>query len=373
MRTLFVLLALFLAPLQAHAGFFEVDTVATGDTIHIAGGAKGRVFAAGWKIFVDNGTYDQALVLAGATVDIQPNAHAPVYIFGQNITIDGTFAEALAAAGQEIKLAKTTNIEGDLWLSGQVVWLSGEIPAEGKVLGSRVVIDGHITKGENGKALDIQAAELELTENATIDGQIIYRSKNAPRVASNAKVNMPIHLETATFEDELKEKLKQVAFLGKLGSKLMLLVWLLIAGLVVSVFMAPKMRASLKRVRNKPLHMMGAGLGYLVAVPLAAVFLFVTVVGMPVAISLLASYPIAILMGFSIGTLFIGTLIFEAMFRRRPLRRHQFMGCYVMGMVVVILLTRLPYIGFLGWLLPLAGGLGAFSWLKWQQMQAGKE
>jgi len=373
MRTLFILLAVCLMPLKAHAGFFDLDTVATGDTIHIDGGAKGRVFAVGWKIFVDKGDYNQALFLTGANVEIQPKAHAPVYIFGQNINIDGTFAGALAAAGQDIKLAKTTKVSSNLWLSGQVVWLSGEIPAGGKVLANRVIIDGHITHGSSGKALDIQAAELELTENAIVDGQIIYRSKNAPRVATNARVNTPIHLETATFEDELKEKLKQVAFLGKLGSKLMLLVWLLIAGLVVSVFMAPKMRASLKRVRNKPLHMMGAGLGYLVAVPLAAVFLFVTVVGMPVAISLLASYTIAIMMGFSIGTLFIGTLIYEAMFRRRPLRRHQFMGCYVMGMVLVILVTRLPYVGFLGWLLPLAGGLGAFSWLKWQQMQAGKE
>jgi hypothetical protein len=255
----------------------------------------------------------------------------------------------------------------------QVVWLKGSIPAHGKVLGNRVIIDGKVVPVQEGKYLDIQADELELTENAVIEGEILFRSKNPPRISGGAEVLTDIQIESSTFEDELKLKLKKVAFIGKLGSKVMLLVWLLIAGLIVCLVMAPKMRSSLKRVRNNPARMMGAGLSYLVAIPFMAVVLFITVVGMPVAISLLASYPIAIIMGFSIGTLWIGTLVYEAVFRKIPFRRHQFVGCYLIGMVLVLLVTRIPYIGFVGWLIPLAGGLGAFSWLKWKQMQAGKE
>lgn len=373
MRFLLLALALWFTPAYAHAGLFDVETLATGDTIDIEGGAEGRVFAAGWKVNVDDGVYENTLLLTGANIDINAHAEGAVYIFGQNISIDGQYVGPVAAAGQEIRIEPSAVIQNDLWLSGQVVWLKGEIPADGKVLGNRVVIDGKIMPREEGKVLDIQAQELELTENAVIGGKILYRSKTPPRISSGAQVLMEIQIEDSTFEDEIKAKLKKIAWLGKLGSTLMLLVWLLIAGLVVCLVMAPKMRASLKRVRKYPTRMLGAGIGYLIMVPLTAVVLFVTVIGMPVAISLLASYPIAVIMGFSIGTLWIGTLVYEVAFRKVPYRRYQYVACYLMGMVIVLLVTRIPFVGFVGWLVPLAGGLGAFSWLKWQQMQAGKE
>lgn len=373
MRLLLLTLALLFTPVYAHAGLLNVETVATGDNVDVTGGAEGRVFAAGWKINVDDAVYKNTLLLTGANIDINANAEGAVYIFGQNISVDGKYVGPVAAAGQEIRIEPSAIIEDDLWLSGQVVWLKGTLPANGKVLGNRVVIDGNIMPVGEDKLLDIQAQELELTENAVIGGKVLYRSKNVPRVSSGAQVLMEIQIEDSTFEDEVKAKLKRVAWLGKLGSKLMLLVWLLIAGLIVCLVMAPKMRASLKRVRQYPARMLGAGVGYLLAVPIMAVVLFVTVVGMPVAISLLAGYPIAIIMGFSIGTLWIGTLVFEVVFKKVPLRRYQFVGCYLVGMVIVLLVTRIPYVGFIGWLVPLAGGLGAFSWLKWKQMQAGKE
>ena len=377
MRIFLLLTFMLLAPFTAHAGLIDIQEVATGDNVEITGGATGRIFAAGWKINIGEGDYTHTMLLTGANVNVDANASGPVYIFGQNISIDGTYTGPVAAAGQDIRLEPSSSVEDDLWLSGQTVWLKGKLPASGKVLGNRVIIDGNIlpVNDEDGdeKFLDIQAQELELTENAVIGGRIIYRSKTMPRVSSGAQVLREIQIEDSTFEDELKAKMKKVAWLGKLGSVLMLLVWLLIAGLVVSLVMAPKMRSSLKRVREHPARMMGAGVGYMLAIPVIAVVLFVTVVGMPVAISLLAGYPIAIIMGFSIGTLWIGTLIYEAVFKKVPYRRHQYVGCYLIGMVIVLLITRIPYVGFIGWLFPLAGGLGAFSWLKWKQMQAGKE
>lgn len=373
MRLFLLTIMLLLTPAYAHAGLLNVETVATGDTVNVEGGAEGRVFAAGWKINVDDNVYKNTMLLTGANIDVDAKAEGAVYIFGQNISVDGTYVGPVAAAGQEIRIEPSAIIEDDLWLSGQVVWLKGTIPADGKVLGNRVIIDGNIMPVGEDAFLDVQADELELTENAVVGGKILYRSKNAPRISSGAQVLMEIQIEDSTFEDEIRAKLKKIAWLGKLGSKLMLLVWLLIAGLIVCLVMAPKMRASLKRVRKYPARMLGAGIGYLVVVPISAVLLFVTVVGMPVAISLLASYPIAIIMGFSIGTLWIGTLVYEGIFKKVPYRRYQFVGCYLIGMVIVILITRIPYLGFVGWLVPLAGGLGAFSWLKWKQMQAGKE
>lgn len=127
-----------------HAGLFDFDTIATGDKVEIKGGADGRVFAAGWEVTTDNGDYEEGLILVGANITLAPKAKGPVYIFGQSINIDGTFEKSIAVAGQEIELHKTAKLKDSYWFSGQQVWLKGGIPADGKILAKRVVLDGHV-------------------------------------------------------------------------------------------------------------------------------------------------------------------------------------------------------------------------------------
>lgn len=358
---------------QVFAGLLPVDTVATGDEVTIAQGSEGRVIGAGWRVAVEDGVFQKSILAVGADVLLNPSiAKGKIYAFGQDIKLNGVFTKPVAAAGQEITLLPTGEIGSSVWLSGRRVWLKGNMVADGKILAQRVVIEG-IVRPRDGKMLDIQTKELEILPGAEIHGDILYRGKTAPRIADGAKILGVLTQDTTSFEDELREKLKKVAFIGKLGSKLMLLVWLLVAGFVVSIFMAPKMRSSTKRVHRAPLKMMGVGLGYLLFVPITAVFLLVSVIGMPVGISMMASYPLAIIMGFSIGVLWLGMLIYQLLFKRLPRRRHQLLGAYLMAMPLVVLVTQLPYVGVVGWLVPLCSGLGAFSWLKWQQMQAGKE
>ncbi len=362
---------LLVAP-AAYAGMLPDDIVATGDDVVVVGGSEGRVFGAGWKVKIEDGNYEREIIAIGADIHLEPHAKKPVYIFGQKIVLSGHYASDVAAVGQEIILMPDAKIDGKLWLSGQKVWLQGSVVANGKILANRVLLEGNVLS-KKGKVLDVQAKELDISETAKINGDILYRAQEAPRVDGRAKVLGNITLETASFEDELREKLEKIAFLGKLGSKLMLLVWLLLAGFAITLFMTPKVVASMKRVHENPLRMMGVGFGFLVIIPIAAVFLLLTVIGMPVAISMMASYPLAIIMGFSIGTLWLGTLIYKLIFRKKPYRRHQLLGCYLMAMPLVVGLTQVPYMGIIGWLLPLTAGLGALSWLKWQQMQAGKE
>lgn len=374
MRLIGILLCFILMPfVPGVANAKPLERVATGDNVSITDGAEGRVVAAGWRVDVEQGVYKKDILSVGANITLNPEqALAPVYAFGQKINLNGHFKKALAVAGQEINLAPGAISEGEVWLSGNRVWIKGDMRANGKILAQRVIIEGRVLPVK-GERLEIQTKELEILQSAEVLGDIVYRGQAEPRIYDGATVKGQLTHDDETFEDELKEQLKKIAFIGQLGSKLMLLVWLLAAGLIISTFMAPKMVASTKRVRNRPLKMMGAGLVYLVAVPIVSVFLLISVIGMPVGISMMASYPVAIIMGFSIGVLWLGMLMFELILRRRPTRRHQLLGSYFMAMPVVIAITQIPYIGALGWLIPLCAGLGALTWLKYQQMQAGKE
>ena len=371
LRTFFLSALFVLATPVVYAQ--PLERMATGDEVVIENGAKGRIFGAGWRVSIQKGVFNNDILAVGAEVVIHPEiANKKVFAFGQNVLLDGVFKGAVAVAGQNIIFAENAIAHGQVWLSGRHVVLKGQLPANGKILAQRVTIEGNI-KALDGKHLEIQTKELEILEKANIEGDILYRGESEPRIHTNTHIKGELIHDDKTFEDQAKEQLQKVAFVGRLGSKVMLLVWLLVAGFIVSVFMAPKMIASTKRVRRAPLKMMSIGLGYLIIIPIGAIFMLISVVGMPVGIAMMASYPLAIIMGFSIGVLWLGMLMFEVIFRRKPKKRHQLLGSYFMAIPLIVAITQIPYVGLLGWFVPLCAGLGAFSWLKYQQMQAGKE
>ena len=367
---LFTLLCVL--PQSLFASIFPED-IYTGDVVEVKNGAKGQVFATGWEVSVAGGTYPSALILLASDVVLKPQiAQGAVYAFGQRVHLSGNYLKPVAVAGQEIVLSTNSALSEGYWLSGRRVTLEGVLPASGKILAQRVVINGRLSMVQ-GQVLDVQTEELEIGPHAHVEGDILYRGQAAPKIIEGAKVMGTLTQDSYSFADELKAKLERVAFLGKLGSKLMLVVWLFIAGFIVSILMAPKMRASTKRVRQAPLKMMALGLGYAVFTPIIAILLLASVVGMPVGISMMAGYPVLVISGFAVGVLCLGMLFYKKLMRQYPRTRYQLLGAYVLAMPFVIIITQLPYIGVLGWLIPLSAGLGALSWLKWQQMQAGKE
>ena len=369
MRPLLLLLALLCMAPAAYA--WPEHTIATGEDVHVTENPAGDVLAGGWNVQFDAEDFPHDIFGLAADVNVRGNVKAGAWLFAQNAEVSGKVNGGIAAAGQTVTIARGAVVKKTVWLAGQKVVIHGIIPAQGRILANRVVLDGHIT-GE-GKGLEIQTQELEVLPTARIDGKVVYRGKGSMRIDKGAIMLQPIERIEQTYADELKTRMQKVLAISALGGKLMLVIWLLVAGVIVSLGMTAKMRGALRRVREKPWRLLAMGLAYLIAVPVGAVVLFASVIGIPVAISMLAAYPITIVTAFAIGILWLGSLIFEVAARRRPQKRYEMLICYLVGLPIVLVVTRIPFVGVLGWLVPLMAGLGGLAWLKWRQMEAGKE
>jgi hypothetical protein len=99
----------------------------------------------------------------------------------------------------------------------------------------------------------------------------------------------------------------------------------------------------------------GLGLLVLVGVPIAAVVVGLTLIGLPVAVSLVALYTLGLLLAWPALGLALGTQLGRLVPRQQPL---PVLGALALGLIVLHLVTHLPFVGGLVAVCGLIFGLG---------------
>ena len=133
--------------------------------------------------------------------------------------------------------------------------------------------------------------------------------------------------------------------------------------MLLAVALGAAMPATARRVAQTWRERLGWSLlwGFvtLVCVPLAAVLVAVTVIGIPVALLVLLAYGAALLAGYAVSGLALGQWVlgrWRAADAERPAWR---LGATAAGVLIVAFLGSLPYVGGLFALLAVCIGLGA--------------
>jgi hypothetical protein len=140
------------------------------------------------------------------------------------------------------------------------------------------------------------------------------------------------------------------------------LVWLVgsvIAG-VLLVHFWPRFAANTAlQVRDHPLPSLGLGLLALFLVPFACIFVAVTLIGLPIALVAGLLYMVALYIGWLLLGLAIGGLLIDLVRRRNPALHADPRWLVILGLVVLYVLTHLPWLGGLASFVALCLGLGA--------------
>jgi len=99
------------------------------------------------------------------------------------------------------------------------------------------------------------------------------------------------------------------------------------------------------------------------AVPLLVMLLFITLLGIPLGMALLALYPVLLLARFIVGVSFLARVWYPALKRPLPASLGGRMGLFALTLVAVMLSARVPLAGpLLVGLIALAGlGAGALE------------
>jgi hypothetical protein len=108
--------------------------------------------------------------------------------------------------------------------------------------------------------------------------------------------------------------------------------------------------AAIRALRNRLGATIGFGLLWFVLLPIVAVALFVTIVGIPLGLFLLLALALVYTIGYVVGALALGRLVVK-----EPTSRYV---AFLAGWVILRILALVPFLGGFAWLVATVLGLG---------------
>jgi cytoskeletal protein CcmA (bactofilin family) len=303
------------------------DLYVAGKTIIIDSTINGDLIAAGQTIMV-NGTVNGSIIAAAQTVNINGEVTHAVRVIGETLNIGGTIGRDLLAAVGNFSTTSTAEIGGDLLLGAGIARIDG-------------LIKGDINSG---------VKSLTIASTASIQGKLNYISGKEANIQSGAQIKGTINHKLP----EVKEK--QVAGIGLWWIVIGFLMTLVLG--IIIVLLAPRrVKAVTESIRTHPWASLGWGAVILVATPIVALIVCITIIGLPLGLIALVFYAITIYVTQIFVGLLIGQLIIGAF--RKIETRAALVGALALGLAILRLLRLIPFVGFFFGLATVLFGLGA--------------
>jgi cytoskeletal protein CcmA (bactofilin family) len=328
------------------------DDLYTGaNTITIDGTVNGDIWAAA-RIISIGGIVDNSVMAIAQTINISGDIGHAVRVAGETINISGNIAGDLFVVGNEITIADNVHIKGDLLFGAGVIRINGIVDGDIKGRGGEIIIGCKV-----GGDLNLEVSELTILPTADIKGSLTYIGEERATIQPGAQISgITTHKLPESKEEQSETFL--LALLSSIKTKFIGFLMALLAGLLI-ILIAPKRLASIaESISSRPGPSAGWGALVLLVTPIAAVIICITIIGLPVGLIALALWGIAIYLAQIPVGLFLGQWIISH-FRDVEDNRGIMIGALATGLIIVKLLSLIPYFGFFIGLAVILFGLGA--------------
>ncbi|MCX6728711.1 MAG: polymer-forming cytoskeletal protein [Candidatus Saccharibacteria bacterium] len=346
-------------------------------TLVFVGLASAQSFKAGETVGVAaTETVNSMLFAAGNNVDIAGTVNGDVYCAGQTLTISGTVNGDVICAGQTIVISGPVN--GSIRVAGQTITLSNTVSGSATIGAQTLVIDKNASIGRdllggstnvtiNGKVgRDIVAGARDLSINGTVGGNIKgatenlnigstglvggnveYTSNNDPVIATGGKI---VGTVTRTVpKKESKAVLLAPAVFSFGWFVYSLIAWIVLA--LVLVALSPRIFGEATELaKKKPGITTLIGVLGAILIPILVVMLFISIIGMPLAILTLLLWFTIMLLTTPFAGYMLGQLIM-------PKSKQPF-GIMALGTGILVVTYFIPIIGFFTLLAAYLFGMG---------------
>ena len=373
--------------------------------IEVKGTIKGDLIAFGTTILIaPEGVIEGDLMGAGQSVVISGKVMDDVRIAGAVLTLneDGLIVDDLVAVGYSLETKSGSNIGGDLLFMGAQAQLAGGVEGNVEVNAGGVELNGSIggdVKTDVGSPGDVAPVTpfqfmpnlpplpsvpggLTFGSDTQIGGDLTYTSPQKADVPSWAvdgdieyeETVLPVQApEDREPEPTTGEKVWK-SFLGQLRR----LISLLLVGLLIVWLFPNCIEQTVARLQAKPWQSLGWGAlvyfgFYFLIIGLAIIVVILTILFGLMTLAALAWLIFGVgfvsilnlVLAFFIATAFITKIVVSYFVGRLILERFKSDGSlsmywsFILGVVIFVILTAIPYIGWLINLLVIIFGLGA--------------
>ncbi|MDD4238769.1 MAG: polymer-forming cytoskeletal protein [Desulfotomaculaceae bacterium] len=342
------------------SGAVQGPLFVAGNEVVIDADVDGDVFAAGQTITI-NGKVNGDVLAAARTIRINGYVDGSARCAAQNIDIKGELRQDLTAAASELRQLEGSKVSRDAEVFANQITMSGEIGRQYLGAGGRTRINGLV----GGDVHFWRVEDLQLGPTSTIGGNLYYGSPREATVASGAQIAGITKREYLQAQTETQRQPRGFNWLGALVSFAAgILVW----GVLTLFFPGIWSRLS-QTIRQSPGHSLGWGLVLLLLIPLSALLLLITVIGIPLSLTLLASYALLlysakIIVGDAVGRLLATRFGWAG-------RVHAILP-FLVGYALLLLLTSIPVVGLIIRIAIVCLALGAvfLAIYRWRQGSA---
>ncbi|MDH5541199.1 MAG: hypothetical protein OEY03_17505 [Rhizobacter sp.] len=336
-----------------------------GATVRAGGPVVGDFVAAGGRVIADQPVKGDAL-LVGGSVDVRAPVGDDLRVAGGDVSIESTVGGELYAAGGNVTLAKSAQVGQGAAVAAGRVNIDGRIVGPLRASGQRIVINGEVT----GDAR-LLGESIELGPMARITGALHHTSRELKR-AEGAFVGGPLthdemkrpgrDRDNGDWQRERDERFGGASWVGAVMGYL----GLLAAG-AVFMMLFPKFAVDTPEMLHaSPWLSLAVGFSALVGVPVLAVLLFITLLGIPLGIAALSLYPLLLLMGYLAGVLFIAQRIRQGFGKGGATNLRDGIVYVALALLILMLIAWLPLIGALSVFVTVIAGIGACM-LEWHR------
>lgn len=326
------------------------DVWCAGGTVTVSDTVTGDVVVAGGNVYL-RGTVLDDVRAAGGTLFISADIGGDLLITGGTATIEpeAVIGGSMAVAGGTISLAGV--VKGTLQSAAGAMTLDGTVEKDFEFNGGDLNLNGTI-----GGAAQIVAKRVVTGDNARLRGNVRYWTEEG-------EVNFGNSLQSgakASFDPALRQRFERpdYKFLG--FASFMAAIWYLTASFILiwlgQWLFGKVFRNAAVTAQAEPVRSLGYGFLYFIAVPAAAVLLFVTVVGIPVGLIVLLLYGLF----FALANIITALVAAHWVERRRKYNWRPVQMMFA-ALGLLILLKILGFVPFLGWVVKIALIFTAFG------------
>jgi cytoskeletal protein CcmA (bactofilin family) len=325
----------------------EDDLYAFGTNIAINGTIHGDLIAAGNNITVD-GNVTGDVIAAGQSVVIRGQVGGSVRAAGSSVVLDGKVTNDLLAAGNELTILSNGRVGRDAIVGAANTTISGQIGRDLQAGSTNVKLDGGV-----GGNVVATVDRLQLTDRATIGGNLKYTSKTEAQIANTSSVKGSTERQTPS--DDRAPLVTGPAAL--VVDWLKGLIGLLILGILVVFFFPGFSRRAGEALVRSPWLTLAIGALVLIGLPILAIVFFAVgalIGGWWIGFVVIALLVVALALSIPVAAVGVGGALLRMTRRPVPVWLALFIG-----LIVLLLVALIPILGGLVIFCALLFGMGA--------------
>jgi len=331
-------------------GPVDHDLYLAGRSVEVRGAVDGDVVAAGGRVLAGDDIAG-GVIAAGGSVEVRGAVKRSVRIAGGDVTASAQVGRDLMAAGGTVTLSRAAHVAGDAWIAGAHVAVNGGIGKDLDVIGADIALSGTV----DGDA-HLRGHWITIGPEAVIHGRLAYESDAPAEIDSHARIDGGVTREEWTAPRRAETAVRMVGY----AARILLALGLVAAGvLFILVFPGYSLDAA-RLIGLRPLASLGLGFALLIATPVAVVIAMVSMLGAILGLVVLAIYFVSLLLAVLTAAIFLGDLLLRVLGRGPLTGLGRRLAALIVGVIALVVLSGLPFLGGFVFLAAVILGLGAF-------------